>query len=356
VTLINGEATFRAPKQLRVGDTTIEPDNVIIATGARPRALPGLETDGATIIDSRAALALREQPASVIIVGGGPIGCEFATFWRAYGVEVTIVEALGHLLPLEDEEISQQLERSFKKQGIKFVTGAQDVKASAEDGHAVVTLTSTGKEQRLEADKALIGIGFEANVGSLGLDVAGVAMERGWIKTDERLMTTAEGVYAIGDVTGIMNLAHVASAQGVMVVERLAGIDSPGLSYRHMPVATYSHPEVAHVGLTEKAAREAGYDVQTGKFPIRANGRAKGMNEMDGAIKIVADAKTGETLGVHMAGPFVSELLAEATLGMTLEMTPKELGWTVAAHPTLSECVKEAALAVHGEAIHFWNG
>jgi dihydrolipoamide dehydrogenase len=169
-------------------------------------------------------------------------------------------------------------------------------------------------------------------------------------------MTTAEGVYAIGDVTGIMNLAHVASAQGVMVVERLAGIDSPGLSYRHMPVATYSHPEVAHVGLTEKAAREAGYDVQTGKFPIRANGRAKGMNEMDGAIKIVADAKTGETLGVHMAGPFVSELLAEATLGMTLEMTPKELGWTVAAHPTLSECVKEAALAVHGEAIHFWNG
>jgi dihydrolipoamide dehydrogenase len=356
VTLINGEATFRTPKQMRVGDTTIEADNVIVATGARPRALPGLETDGATIIDSRAALALREQPASVIIVGGGPIGCEFATFWRAYGVEVTIVEALGHLLPLEDEEISQQLERSFKKQGIKFVTGAQDVKASAEDGHAVVTLTSTGKEQRLEADKALIGIGFEANVSSLGLDVAGVAMERGWIKTDERLMTTAEGVYAIGDVTGIMNLAHVASAQGVMVVERLAGIDSPGLSYRHMPVATYSHPEVAHVGLTEKAAREAGYDVQTGKFPIRANGRAKGMNEMDGAIKIVADAKTGETLGVHMAGPFVSELLAEATLGMTLEMTPKELGWTVAAHPTLSECVKEAALAVHGEAIHFWNG
>jgi dihydrolipoamide dehydrogenase len=356
VTLINGEATFRTPKQLRVGDTTIEADNVIIATGARPRALPGLETDGATIIDSRAALALREQPASAIIVGGGPIGCEFATFWRAYGVEVTIVEALGHLLPLEDEEISQQLERSFKKQGIKFVTGAQDVKASAEDGHAVVTLTSTGKEQRLEADKALIGIGFEANVSSLGLDVAGVAMERGWIKTDERLMTTAEGVYAIGDVTGIMNLAHVASAQGVMVVERLAGIDSPGLSYRHMPVATYSHPEVAHVGLTEKAAREAGYDVQTGKFPIRANGRAKGMNEMDGAIKIVADAKTGETLGVHMAGPFVSELLAEATLGMTLEMTPKELGWTVAAHPTLSECVKEAALAVHGEAINFWNG
>lgn len=271
-------------------------------------------------------------------------------------MDVTIVEAMEHLLPLEDEAISIQLERSFKKQGIKFITSAQEVRATGESGRGVVTLVAGGKEQRLEADKVLIGIGFQANVGALGLDAAGVATERGWVKTDERLMTSADGVYAIGDVTGIMNLAHVASAQGVMVVERLAGIAAPDLDYRHIPAATYSHPEVAHVGLTEKAAREAGYAVQTGSFPIRANGRAKSMNEMDGVIKLVSEATTGETLGLHMAGPMVSELIAEATLGMTLEMTPKELGWTVAAHPTLSECVKEAALAVHGEAIHFWNG
>lgn len=357
VTRVHGHATFTSPRELRTDDgTVVEAEHVIIATGAHPRAIPGLETDGATIIDSRAALALREQPASVVIVGGGPIGCEFATFWRAYGVDVTIVEAMEHLLPLEDEAISIQLERSFKKQGIKFITSAQEVRATGESGRGVVTLVAGGKEQRLEADKVLIGIGFQANVGALGLDAAGVATERGWVKTDERLMTSADGVYAIGDVTGIMNLAHVASAQGVMVVERLAGIAAPDLDYRHIPAATYSHPEVAHVGLTEKAAREAGYAVQTGSFPIRANGRAKSMNEMDGVIKLVSEATTGETLGLHMAGPMVSELIAEATLGMTLEMTPKELGWTVAAHPTLSECVKEAALAVHGEAIHFWNG
>lgn len=357
VTRVHGHATFTSPRELRTDDgTVVEAEHVIIATGAHPRAIPGLETDGTTIIDSRAALALREQPASVVIVGGGPIGCEFATFWRAYGVDVTIVEAMEHLLPLEDEAISIQLERSFKKQGIKFITSAQEVRATGESGRGVVTLVAGGKEQRLEADKVLIGIGFQANVGALGLDAAGVATERGWVKTDERLMTSADGVYAIGDVTGIMNLAHVASAQGVMVVERLAGIAAPDLDYRHIPAATYSHPEVAHVGLTEKAAREAGYAVQTGSFPIRANGRAKSMNEMDGVIKLVSEATTGETLGLHMAGPMVSELIAEATLGMTLEMTPKELGWTVAAHPTLSECVKEAALAVHGEAIHFWNG
>lgn len=357
VTRVHGQATFTSPRELRTDDgTVVEAEHVIIATGAHPRAIPGLETDGTTIIDSRAALALREQPASVVIVGGGPIGCEFATFWRAYGVDVTIVEAMEHLLPLEDEAISIQLERSFKKQGIKFITSAQEVRATGESGRGVVTLVAGGKEQRLEADKVLIGIGFQANVGALGLDAAGVATERGWVKTDECLMTSADGVYAIGDVTGIMNLAHVASAQGVMVVERLAGIAAPDLDYRHIPAATYSHPEVAHVGLTEKAAREAGYAVQTGSFPIRANGRAKSMNEMDGVIKLVSDATTGETLGLHMAGPMVSELIAEATLGMTLEMTPKELGWTVAAHPTLSECVKEAALAVHGEAIHFWNG
>jgi dihydrolipoamide dehydrogenase len=357
VTVINGEASFESPRRLRVvgHDDPVDAKNVIIATGARPRTLPGLETDGDVIINSTGALALRMTPENVVIVGGGPIGVEFATFWSAYGAEVTIVEMMDHLLPLEDEEISIQLERAFKKRGIKFLLGAKDAKAVAANGRATVTCSANGKEQTLEAAKVLVGIGFEANVASLGLDRIGVQIERGYVKTDGRLQTTAEGVYAIGDVTGIMNMAHVASAMGVMVVERLAGAESPELNYTHMPRATYSHPEVAGIGLTEKQAREQGYDVKVGKFPVRANGRAKAMNMTDGLVKVVADSATGETLGVHAVGPMATELLGEASLGMTLEATPRELGWTVAAHPTLGECVKEAALAVDGEAIHFWT-
>ncbi len=357
VRVIAGEASFASPRQLTVRglDEAVEADAVIIATGARPRTLPGLATDGETIIDSRAALALRERPEKVAIIGGGPIGVEFAQFWRAYGVDVTILEMLDHLLPLEDEEISVQLERAYKKQGIKFVTGASVQSAAAVNGRGVVKFTAKGKEQDLDADKVLIGIGFEANVDALALDKIGVQVERGYVKTDAQLMTTAAGVYAIGDVTGIMNLAHVASAMGVTLVERLAGVDAPELNYQHMPRATYTQPEVASIGLTEQQARDGGFEVKVGKFPIRANGRAKAINAVDGLIKIVADARTGETLGMHMVGPMVTELLAEASLGMTLEATPRELGWTVAAHPTLGETVKEAALAVDGEAIHFWT-
>lgn len=364
VTVIAGEASFITPNELRVvpgghsptsGDSRLTATHTIIATGARPRALPGLATDGRTIIDSRDALALREQPASVVIVGGGPIGVEFATFWHAYGVDVTIVEALDHLLPLEDEEISTQLERAYKKQKIKFITGAQVQGATAANGRAAVALTASGKEQKLEADKVLVSIGFEANVESLGLDRIGIEVERGYVKTGPGLTTGADGVYAIGDVTGIKNLAHVASAMGVMLVERLAGLDVPDLDYTKIPSATYCQPEVASIGLTERQAIAAGHQVKVGKFPIRANGRAKAINMVDGIIKIVADADTRETLGVHMVGPMVTELLAEASLGMTLEATPHELGWTVTAHPTLAETVKEAALAVDGQAIHFWT-
>ena len=356
VRTIIGQASFVNPHQLTVTgvDEAIDATHVIIATGARPRALPGLATDGVTILSSRDALALRDQPEKVIIIGGGPIGVEFATFWRAYGVDVTIVEALAHLLPLEDDEISVQLERSFKKQGIKFITGAQVHGATAAGGRATVALTANGKQQELDADKVLVGIGFEANVETLGLDKIGVQVERGYVTTDARLMTTIDGVYAIGDVTGIMNLAHVASAMGVMLVERLAGGESPDLNYQHIPRATYCQPEVASIGLSEAQAREAGRDVKIGKFPVRANGRAKAINATDGLIKIVSDAASGEMLGIHMIGPMVTELLAEASLGMTLEATPRELGWTVAAHPTIAEAVKEAALAVDGKAIHVW--
>jgi dihydrolipoamide dehydrogenase len=357
VRVLTGEAAFEAPHRLRVqgADETVEAAVVIIATGSWPRALPGLETDGETIINSRGALELREQPGSVAIIGGGPIGVEFATFWSAYGVDVTIVEAMDHLLPLEDEEISTQLERSLKKRRIKFVTGATVAGAAAANGRGTVTFTAKGAEQQLTADKVLVSIGFEANVAALGLDAIGVAIERGWVKIDAGMQTSVPGVYAIGDVTGTKNLAHVASAMGVTLVERLAGLTPPDLNYARIPVATYCQPEVASIGLTEKQARDAGIEVKVGKFPIRANGRAKAILQTDGLVKIVADAHTGETLGVHMIGPMVTELLGEASLGMTLEATPRELGWTVAAHPTLAETIKEAALAVSGEAIHFWT-
>jgi dihydrolipoamide dehydrogenase len=357
VRTITGEATFESPKRLRVKglDEAIDATNVIIATGSRPRTLPGLATDGETILNSTQAIVLKEQPEKVVIVGGGPIGVEFAQFWKAYGVEITILEALDHLLPLEDEEISVQLERAYKKQGIAFHIGATVAGASAKNGRGVVSFKAKGKEQELDADKVLIGIGFEANVEGLALDKIKAAVERGWVTTDDRLMTTCDGVYAIGDVTGRMNLAHVASAMGVMVVERLAGVESPALEYPKLPRATFCQPEVASVGLTEKQAREAGYEVKIGKFPVRANGRAKAINAADGMVKIVADAQHGETLGVHIVAPLASEMLAEASLAMTLEATPRELGWNVAAHPTLGEIVKEAALAVNGEAIHFWT-
>ncbi|MBF6599244.1 MAG: dihydrolipoyl dehydrogenase [Dehalococcoidia bacterium] len=357
VRTVQGEAAFASPRQLRVRglDEPIDAKAVIIATGARPRQLPGLAPDGEVIFGSREALSLRERPEKVVIIGGGPIGVEFAQFWRAYGVDVTILELLDHLLPLEDEEVSLQLERAYRKQGIKFVTGAQVAGAEARNGRATVRFTAKGAEQELDADRVLIGIGFEANVEALALDRIGVQVERGYVKTGPELQTTAPGVYAIGDVTGLLNLAHVASAQGVSVVERLAGQTPPALQYQHMPRATYSQPEVGSAGLTERQAREAGYEVKVGKFPVRANGRAKAINQNDGLIKIVSDAATGETLGIHMVGPMVTELLTEASLAMTLEATPRELGWTVAAHPTLGETVKEAALAVAGEAIHFWT-
>jgi dihydrolipoamide dehydrogenase len=354
---IIGEATFESPKRLRVKglDEAIEATNIIIATGSRPRTLPGLATDGETILNSTQAIVLKDQPQKVVIVGGGPIGVEFAQFWKAYGVDITVLEALDHLLPLEDEEISVQLERAYKKQGITFHTGANVAGATARNGRATVTFTAKGKEQELDADKVLVGIGFEANVEGLRLDKIKAQVEKNWVKTDDRLMTTCDGVYAIGDVTGRMNLAHVASAMGVMVVERLAGMESPSLEYPKLPRATFCQPEVASVGLTEKQARDAGYEVKVGKFPVRANGRAKAINMTDGIVKIVADAQHGETLGVHVIGPLASEMLAEASLAMTLEATPRELGWNVTAHPTLGEIVKEAALAVNGEAIHFWT-
>ncbi|HWQ27526.1 MAG TPA: dihydrolipoyl dehydrogenase [Dehalococcoidia bacterium] len=355
VTLVQGAGQLAGG-----GSVTVSPSGeelqaaaVIVATGARPRSLPGIEVDGQVVITSREALALRETPQRVVIVGGGPIGCEFAYYWRSYGAQVTILEMLDHLLPLEDADVSAQVERAFKKQGIAFRTGAKVTAVERGTSGATVRFSAGGKEEAVEADKVLMGVGFQPNTEHLGLEAAGVATERGWIRVDDELRTTAPGVYAIGDVTGRLMLAHVASAMGVYVVERLAGLEPPPIEYEKMPRATYCQPQVGSVGLTEAQARERGHEVRIGRFPFRANGKAVAAEHTDGLVKVVADAKTGELLGVHLVGPDATELLAEATLGVALESTPRELGWLVHAHPTLSEAVKEAALAVDGEAIHF---
>lgn len=355
VTLVEGAGRLAGGGRVAVEPSgeELEASAIIVATGARPRSLPGVDVDGDVIITSREALALREIPERVVIVGGGPIGCEFAYYWRSYGAEVTILELLDHLLPLEDADISGQVERAFKKQGIAFRTGANVRAVERNERGATVHFTAGGKDEVIAADKVLMGVGFQPNTEDLGLDAAGVRAERGWIQVDDELRTSAPGVYAIGDVTGRLMLAHVASAMGVYVVERLAGLQPPPVEYEKMPRATYCQPQVGSVGLTEAQARERGYEVKIGRFPFRANGKAVAAEHTDGMVKVVADARTGELLGVHLVGPDATELLAEAALGIALESTPRELGWLVHAHPTLSEAVKEAALSVDGEAIHF---
>jgi dihydrolipoamide dehydrogenase len=329
---------------------------VIIATGAHARDLPGMAIDGKTIITSRQALELRETPQSVAIIGGGPVGVEFAYFYRAYGAEVTVLELLDHLLPLEDEDISRQLERAFKQQKIGFRTGAKVSGISVANGRATVSFAANGKDEELAVDKVLVGIGTAANTDGLGVDAIGVTLdERGFVQIDDQMRTNVANVFAIGDVTGKLPLAHVASAQGVAAAEAIAGKAPPALPYEKMPRCTYCQPQVASLGLTEAQARERGIDVKVGTFPYRGNGKAIALGRTEGLVKLVTDAATREIVGYHMIGHDATELLAEASLGSVLEATPRELGWAVHAHPTLSEVVKEAALAVDGEAIHFWN-
>jgi dihydrolipoamide dehydrogenase len=332
----------------------IEASNLIIAAGGVTRSLPNVPIDGDRVITSREALELKERPASIIIVGGGAVGCEFAYLYRSYGTEVTIVELLPHLLPNEDEDVSRALERAFRDQGIELRLGARVEGVGVEASSAKVTISAGDKRDELVGERVLIGVGFGANSEGLGLAEAGIELERGWVKIDDYGRTNVPGVYAIGDITGRMLLAHVASHQGVTAVETIAGLNPPPLEYEKMPRAVYCQPQVASLGLTEAQARERGIDVRVGRFPFRASGKALATGETEGFAKLVADRKTGEIVGYHVIGHGATEMLSEATLGAVLETTPKELGFAVHAHPTLSEIVKEAALAVSGESIHFY--
>jgi dihydrolipoamide dehydrogenase len=324
----------------------------LVDAGARQRGLPNLPIDGKVVITSRQALEMREAPGRVVIVGGGATGAEFGYLYKSYGSEVTIVELLPRMVPLEDEDVGNQLTRSFKKMGVKVMTDSQVLGITTESGVAKVSVSKGGNESVIECDRVLVAVGVTGNIEDIGLEAAGVQSERGFIPVDDAMQTNVPGVYAIGDVTGKLLLAHVASAQGVTAVETMAGLQPPALDYDLMPKAVYSRPQVASFGMTEQAAREAGRELKIGKFPLSASGKALALGETDGFIKVVADAEIGEILGVHMIGAEVTELLGEASLAKLLEGTTTEIGWLVHPHPTISEGLKEAALAAEGEAIH----
>ena len=352
---ISGRGILQSANTIAIdgADRAISADNIMVATGARARHIPGIPVDGETVLTSREAIVLREVPERVVIVGGGAIGVEFADIYHSYGAEVMIIEMLPRLVPLEDEEISQQLERVFRHRGIGFKTGAMVGGVAVSEGTAAVTVTDAdGSVSEIECDKVLVAIGVQGNTEDIGLEVAGVNTERGYITVDDEMRTNVPGVFAIGDVTGKLPLAHVASAQGVIAAEVIAGMNPMPLDYSLMPRATYCRPQIASFGLTEQQAIDAGYSFKVGRFPMAASGKALAMGEPNGMVKLVVDSEVGELLGAHIIGPEATELLGEVGLSRLLEGTTTELGWLVHPHPTISETIKEAALAVEGEAIH----
>jgi len=330
----------------------IEAKNIIVATGARPRSIPPLPIDGEKVITSRESIVLSDLPESIVIVGGGAIGVEFAYIYKMYGVQVTIVEMLPRLVPNEDEDISAQLEQAFKRARIDFLTGAGVTAVDISGSGVTVTVDKDGTAQTLECDKVLVAIGIQPNVEDLGLESVGIATDRSGIIVDDKMATNVAGIYAIGDVNGKMPLAHVASAQAAVAVETIAGMETQPLDYTYMPRATYCMPQIASFGLTEAQAREEGKEVNVGTFNVQANGKALAMGENFGLVKLVVDAKYGELLGGHMIGPEVTELLGELSMTRILEGTVLELGWAVHAHPSISEMLKEAALSAQGRTIH----
>jgi dihydrolipoamide dehydrogenase len=331
---------------------TLKAGAVVIATGARPAALPGVQPDGERLVTYREAILRESLPESAVIIGAGAIGLEFATLWNSYGVRVTLVEMLPRLAPLEDEEVSKELAKAFQKQGIQILTGTRV--EGVETLKTKVKLKVAGAEvQTLEAELALLATGFKPNSQDLGLEALGVRLDgRGFVEIDERMATSVPGIYAIGDVTGKLMLAHVGSAMGLVCAEAIAGVETVALDYSMLPRATYSHPQAASFGLTEAQARERGLEVRIGRFPFQANGKALGLGDYGGWVKLVVDARYGEILGAHMVGPEVTELLPELTLAQQMELTPAEIARNVHAHPTLSEVLMEAAHDAEGRAIH----
>ena len=354
IEVIKGDATLTALDRVEVqpGGRALTAKNIIIATGARPRAIPGLTIDGSLVISSREALELAEVPNPIVIVGGSAVGMEFATIYRSYGAEVTVIEMLPHLLPKEDEAISLEFEKAMKKADIKFHVNTTVVQATRLGDKIQLDVSTNGQMETIHAQRVLMAVGVQPNVEKLGLERLGIDLERGAVKVDDYCRTNMPGIYAIGDVTMKLPLAHVASAQGVVAVETIAGKAPRALNYNNIPRCTYTRPQVASLGLTEAQARETGREISVGKFPFRANGKALGINESEGFVKLVVDKKLGEILGAHLIGPEVTELTGELSLAKSAELTPVELAHAVHAHPTLTEVIKEAALDSMGQVIH----
>jgi dihydrolipoamide dehydrogenase len=358
VTVIAGEATLAGKGKLAVakdGKSVAElaAPHIVLATGARARSLPGLEPDGKLVWTYREAMVPDAVPKSLLVVGSGAIGIEFASFYRDMGAEVTVVEVLDRVLPVEDEEISALARKSFEKQGIQIHTGATVKALKRGRGNVTARVEAGGKAFDVAAERVILAVGITGNVEGLGLEGTGVKVERSHIVVDEWLRTGEPGLYAIGDVVGPPWLAHKAMHEGVICVERIAGLnDVHPLDVRNIPACTYCRPQVASVGLTERAAKDAGYDVKIGHFPFIGNGKAIAMGEPEGMIKTVFDAKTGELLGAHMVGAEVTELIQGYTIAKSLETTEAELIRTIFPHPTISETMHEAVLDAYGRAVH----
>lgn len=327
--------------------------DVVIATGARPALLPGMTIDGERVLTYREAILRERLPKSAVIIGGGPIGLEFATIWNAYGAEVTLVEMLPRLAPLEDEEAGNELAKAFAKEGIRVLVSTRVESVEASRTSVKVSVSGSEGPRLLEAEVALVATGFTPNSHDLGLEAVGVRVnERGMIEVDERMATNVPGIWAIGDVTGKLMLAHVGSAMGIVCAENIAGVESAVLDYRMLPRAIYSRPQVASFGWTEAEARSQGKEIKVGRFPFQANGKALSLGDYGGWAKLVVEARYGEILGATLVGPEVTELLPELTLAHMMELTPAEIARNVHAHPTLSEVLMEAAHVAEGRAIH----
>lgn len=357
VTKISGHGFVLKPGLVGVknekDEIEIQASNIIIATGARPRELHGINIDGKVIITSKEAMLLEEPPRSMIIIGAGAIGVEFAYFYNSFGTKITLLEMMSSILPNEDKEITDILAKSFQKSGIDILTGTKVVEAKAVDGQAEVKIQNESGEKTLKADLALVAIGVRGNSDDLGLENVGVEVENSFIKVDKKTYkTNVDGIYAIGDVIGPPLLAHVASAEGIRCVENIAGVETLPIDYYGIPNCTYCIPQVASIGLTEEKAIELGYEIKVGRFPFRANGKALALGETEGMVKVIFDAKYGELLGAHIVGPEATELIAEFGVAKTLESTAFEIAKTIHAHPTLSETLMEASADSLKEAIH----
>ncbi len=357
IEVINGYGTLMPGKKVSVKsedgkETTYAADHIVIATGARSRELPNLPQDGEKIIGYRQALILKKQPKKMVVVGSGAIGIEFAYFYNAMGTEVTVVEYLPNIVPVEDEEVSKQLEKSFKKAGIKVMTSSEVTKVDTSGKGVEVTVKTAKGEEKIDADLVLSAVGIKTNIENIGLESVGIATDRDKILVNEFYQTNIPGYYAIGDITPGPALAHVASAEGILCVEKIANMDVHPIDYGNIPGCTYCTPEIASVGLTEKQAKEKGFDIKVGKFPFSASGKAQAGGNSDGFVKVIFDAKYGEWLGCHMIGVGVTDMIAEAVVARKLETTGHEILKAIHPHPTMSEAVMEAVAAAYGEVIH----